>query len=270
MSRSLRVQLSLIFTDEDLFDNFITPLKENKELSGLIIKLLKTYYENDEVRDAVEGISYDNVFEDGGQVIDSTEAINQMRQTLAMQDFLFEQAKQTLDDGASEMDALMRANDIAKQAGVVKTESGDNGEVLAKLIIENPTSDSNPSTGVNSADNSELEGRVKKIEDAISGIFDLLKNGTYTQSTSTTSVMPVVEKTDEVVETPILKEEVEVPLIKEDKSEVLANQEVTPELKSDTVAEVTYVAEDNVISSPEPKEEDASGVLSDVLKDLLG
>ena len=90
----------------------------------MIVKLLYVYYNNEDVRNMIEGISFDDL-EGSEQVLNSTEAINKMRQTLAMQDYLFEQAKQTLDDGASEMDALMKVNDIAKQSGVVKTESTD-------------------------------------------------------------------------------------------------------------------------------------------------
>lgn len=243
MSKSLRAQVSLIFSDEDLFDNFVTPLKENKELSGMIVKLLYVYYNNEDVRNMIEGISFDDL-EGSEQVLDSTEAINKMRQTLAMQDYLFEQAKQTLDDGASEMDALMKVNDIAKQSGVVKTESTDVGEALVQISLDKPISGVQSEQENKTSNNNELEGRVNKIEEMLGSIMSMLQSGQFNQSSTSTSTEPIVKETEDVKETPILNEDSQVLTPQEDLSENLASEE--------------------------PVEEDASSELGDVLQDLLG
>lgn len=265
MSRSLRAQVSLIFPDEDLFDNFITPLKENKELSGMIVRLLTVYYNSEEVRNLIEGVSFDDVVDGADQIIDSTEAINQMRQAIAMQDFLYEQVKQTLEDGASEMDTLMRANDIAKQSGVVKTESTDVGEALVKLSLENPTSSSQPVSDSKPNNDNDLECRVGKIEEALNSIMDMLKSGSFTKDTSTTSnpVSDVEIKDEEKIS--ILNEDTQVPVVKIDEPTIL---EPTVESNNDLSQEVVDTIEDN--DNSEVQEEDASSMLDDVLKDLLG
>ena len=264
MSRSLRAQVSLIFSDEDIFDNFVTPLKENKELSGMIVKLLTAYYNSEDVRNLVEGVSFEDL-EGADQVIDSTEAINQMRQTLAMQDFLFEQAKQTLEDGASEMDALRRVNDIAKQSGVVKTEHTESGEALVQLSLENSTLRSEEKQEPKTFDSSNLESRVGKIEEALTNIMNMLQNGVSNQTTTPIKEEPVVEKVEDEPKTTILNEEPQVPTSEVQEEEV---SEPIIEEPVPTIPEPENIIEDG--SNLETSEEDASSELGDVLKDLLG
>lgn len=264
MSRSLRAQVSLIFSDEDIFDNFVTPLKENKELSGMIVKLLTAYYNSEDVRNLVEGVSFEDL-EGADQVIDSTEAINQMRQTLAMQDFLFEQAKQTLEDGASEMDALKRVNDMAKQSGVVKTEHTESGEALVQLSLENSTLRSEEKQEPKTSDNSNLESRVGKIEEALTNIMNMLQNGAFNQTTAPIKEEPVVEKVEDEPKTSISNEESQVPTNEAKEEEV---SEPIIEEPVPTISEPENIIEDD--SNLETSEEDASSELGDVLKDLLG
>lgn len=265
MSRSLRAQVSLIFSDEDLFDNFVTPLKENKELSGMIVRLLTAYYNSEEVRNLIEGVSFDDAVEGADQIIDSTEAINQMRQTLAMQDFLFEQARQTLDDGASEMDALMKANDIAKQSGVVKTEATDVGEALVKLSLGNPISDEQPISPDKPNNGNDLEGRVGKIEEVLNNIMSMLQSGSFNQSTNATSSPVSSTKTEDEEKTPMINEDTQVPVVEIDEPVV---SEPIVESNNNLSSEVVDTVEDS--DNSEIQEEDASSMLGDVLKDLLG
>lgn len=264
MSRSLRAQVSLIFSDEDIFDNFVTPLKENKELSGMIVKLLTAYYNSEDVRNSVEGVSFEDL-EGADQVIDSTEAINQMRQTLAMQDFLFEQAKQTLEDGASEMDALRRVNDMAKQSGVVKTEHTESGEALVQLSLENSTLRSEEKQEPKTSDNSNLESRVGKIEEALTNIMNMLQNGAFNQTTTSIKEEPVVNKVEDEQKTSISNEESQVLTTEVHEEEV---SEPIIEEPASTIPEPENIIEDD--SNLETSEEDASSELGDVLKDLLG
>lgn len=57
MYKILRTQVNLRFTNEDVFNNLVEPLKASRELSGLIVKLLTLYYSNKETRILVRGIS---------------------------------------------------------------------------------------------------------------------------------------------------------------------------------------------------------------------
>lgn len=259
MSKSLRAQVSLIFSDEDLFDNFVVPLRDNKELSGMITKLLYAYYNNEEVRNLIEGVSFNDVVDNAEQVFDSTEAINRMRQTLAMQGYLYEQAKQTLEDGTSEMDALLKANDIAKKSGVVRTESTDVGEALVNLSLEKTISESEIKEEVQPIENSDLAGRVGKIEEALSTIINMLQNGSFNQGTPPTSTVITEEK---------VQEEVKIPSLNVDTQVVPNQKEEEPIIESSVVS----VEETTTVSNDEVEEnvsmDDASDMLGDILKDL--
>lgn len=56
-----RVQLSLDFTDEELFRNFIEPYKKCRYLNKIIIKCLSACYYNKEIRLMIEETSIDNI-----------------------------------------------------------------------------------------------------------------------------------------------------------------------------------------------------------------
>lgn len=264
MSRSLRAQVSLIFTDEDLYDNFLTPLKENKELSGMIVKLLSAYYNSEEVRNMVEGVSLNDMVEGSENIIDSTEAINNMRQTLAMQDFLYEQVKQTLDEGASEMETLLKATDIAKQSGVVKTESTDVGEALGQFKLEDSTLGTQNRCSTEPTESTELEGRINRMEEAINQIMSVLQSGQVVQTSTQSTVAPIQPIYREEAKTESLSSVAQVPLVEKVEEQNL----VAPTTSSQVmISEEESITEDEV--NKEVKEEDASDELKDVLGDLL-
>ena len=61
MYKILRTQVNLRFTNEDVFNNLVEPLKASRELSGLIVKLLTLYYSNKETRNLVRGMLLDDI-----------------------------------------------------------------------------------------------------------------------------------------------------------------------------------------------------------------
>lgn len=61
MYKILRTQVNLRFTNEDIFNNLVEPLKASRELSGLIVKLLTLYYSNKETRNLVRGMLLDDI-----------------------------------------------------------------------------------------------------------------------------------------------------------------------------------------------------------------
>lgn len=260
--RSLRVQLSLIFSDEDLFDNFVEPLRDNKELSGMIIKLLSAYYYDENVQCAVDGVSIEDVVKDADKVMDSTEAmdkINAMRQTLAMQDYLFEQAKQTLDDGATEMDALMKVNDIVKTSGVVKTESDDVGERVIEISMDKSTSFDENKDSKNTNDDSDLEARVKRIEKAVSDLTNLINSVKFTQSSNTSDELSFKDESKDAEKTEVKFDDSKVSHSESNITEDFSSSDDTESYDS-AITETVH----------EEVEDDASDALSGVLADLLG
>lgn len=266
MSKSLRAQVSLIFTDEDLFDNFVTPLKENKELSGMITKLLSAYYNNIEVQEVVEGVSLKDSLE-GEEQSDSTEMFSRMRQTLAMQDYLFEQVKQTLNDGTSDMDVLMKANDLAKQSGVVKTESTDVGEAVSQFSIEDSTLKVKKEEEVKTDDSSSLECRVEKIENTLNELLSIMKSGQANQSTAATDNTDLSMNSKDESNFESLSSTAQVPLSVETK-EVVSEPSIPS--SQPTISEKVEIVEDIDNKETDLKEEDASEALADALADLLG
>ena len=247
MSRLLRSQVSLIFENEDLFDNFITPLKRNKELSGTIIRLLRAYYESEEVRALVDGVSFEDVIEDGDKVIDSTEAIdkiNQMRQTLAMQDFLFTQTEQVLEDGVCEMETLMRTNDIARRKGFMKTESTDVGEALVHLSLEDLTLESKNREDGKPSDNISLEGRVDKIEKTLTDMASIMKSIQEVLSSESISKPATSSADQEDSKTSSLVSEEQVIVSESIGSE---NSQDMKAISNDSIEESVSKQEDNAI-----------------------
>ena len=61
MYKILRTQVNLRFTNEDVFNNLVEPLKTSRELSGLIVKLLTLYYSNKETHNLVRDMLLDDV-----------------------------------------------------------------------------------------------------------------------------------------------------------------------------------------------------------------
>lgn len=280
MSRALRAQVSLIFSDEDLFDNFVVPMRDNRELSGLIIRLLTLYYNNEDIRNTIEGVSTEDL-EDAEQYKSVDDSIARMRQTLAMQDFMFTQVSQTLEEGASAIDAIMKTNDIIKQSGVVKTEQTDVGEAVTGFHFENSTSESEESTFDKHNEEGNLEGRVDKIEVMLSKIMSMLETNQFSGSTGTSEDVEVENETE--TEENFSTESIE-PLTSTTETE---ETDILDDIESDTVSEapvkevIEPVAPPKPVSPPEPTvtsvvedtvnlADDASSDLDDILKDLLG
>lgn len=280
MSRALRAQVSLIFSDEDLFDNFVVPMRDNRELSGLIIRLLTLYYNNEDIRNTIEGVSTEDL-EDAEQYKSVDDSIARMRQTLAMQDFMFTQVSQTLEEGASAIDAIMKTNDIIKQSGVVKTEQTDVGEAVTGFHFENSTSESEESTFDKHNEEGNLEGRVDKIEVMLSKIMSMLETNQFSGSTGMSEDVEVENETEteENFSTESIK-----PLTSTTETE---ETDILDDIESDTVSEapvkevIEPVAPPKPVSPPEPTvtsvvedtvnlADDASSDLDDILKDLLG
>lgn len=106
---AMRAQLSLQFTDKDLFDNFITPAKERRELNGIIIRCLSRYYYDEAVRNAIEG--YSETAEEPVQNSQLSAIFDDIHETLAMQSTMASMLETTISEGAEDMgDLLNRTN----------------------------------------------------------------------------------------------------------------------------------------------------------------
>lgn len=118
---SMRAQLSLCFDDENLFDNFIKPYKDEKLLNHLIVECLTAYYYDENVRLGIKAYSSDSVT-DSEEVTSTQSLVDGIRASLIMQDFLASELQNTIDAGTEDVpDVLNRTNEAAEKTGVVET-----------------------------------------------------------------------------------------------------------------------------------------------------
>lgn len=104
MSRILRAQLSLNFSDESVFDGLVIPLKQNKELNATVERLLSSYFYSEQVRGLVDGFDI-NEAKSLLSDIDTKrdEAFKSAKETLAMMSMLSASARSTMEDGIEDI-----------------------------------------------------------------------------------------------------------------------------------------------------------------------
>lgn len=152
---TMRAQVSLMFDDADLFDNFITPCKEERRLNGIIVKCLRAYYLDERVRNMIEGEELADDSDDSA--VKSTQSIcDSIRASFIMQDFLVEELKQTIETGIEDVgDILSKANASAEANGFGSSYQTKSGSTILQLEAPKqekaPEAVSTPVTGVVSA-----------------------------------------------------------------------------------------------------------------------
>ena len=129
---SMRAQLNLLFDDENLFDNFIKPYKEEKLLNNLIIKCLSAYYYDEDIRKGIEGQTEDLSGVD--KVTDTQSLVDGIRASLIMQDFLASELQNTIDAGTEDLPQILnKTNEAAERSEVAKTTQTEYGASVLKI-----------------------------------------------------------------------------------------------------------------------------------------
>ena len=162
---SMRVQLSLLFDDENLFDNFIKPYQNEKLLNNLIIKCLSAYYYDEDIRKGIEGQTEDL---SGVEEVTSTQSlVDGIRASLIMQDFLASELQDTIDKQTEDVSEILnKTNEAAEKSGVAKTTQTEYGASVLKI----GQFDSN-------TNNNKSEPEHKQPEDDLSTkVIDLVKS----------------------------------------------------------------------------------------------
>lgn len=128
---SMRAQISLQFADADLFENFVTPYKENRLLNSLIIKCLTAYYYDEDIRTSIESYSMLNSTNKDEQSMQSI--VDIIRENTVMQDYLATELQSTIDNGTEDIDNILnKTNEVARQTGVVKPSQTESGSSVLK------------------------------------------------------------------------------------------------------------------------------------------
>lgn len=128
----MRTQISLIFDDENLFNNFIIPYKEQRALNGVILRCLKAYYYSDEAREKIELANNQDYGEDGIRDEETEKILQGIRESLLMQSFLADELEDTLSQGVQDVsDILNKTNETAAEFNMAKTtRSQFNSQIL--------------------------------------------------------------------------------------------------------------------------------------------
>ena len=129
----MRAQVSLMFDDADLFENFITPCKEERRLNGIIVKCLTAYYQDERVRAMIEGGPSED--EAPSEAVQSTQSLcDSIRASLIMQDYLVEELKQTVDEGMEDVEGILsKANKKAESHGFGASYQTKSGSTILQL-----------------------------------------------------------------------------------------------------------------------------------------
>lgn len=134
-SNNMRAQLSLLFTDKELYENFIVPSKNNRMLHSIILKCLTAYYYNADVRNQIEGVEVNNTEVDNDHIRTQQESINNIRDILTMQGFLSQELDNTMQDGIDDFtDVLDRVNKTAENYGAMSSSRNEYGGKSVKLL----------------------------------------------------------------------------------------------------------------------------------------
>lgn len=292
---SMRAQLSLMFDDENLFDNFVKPYKDEKLLNNLIIKCLSAYYYNEEVRNLIEGTSLDDVA-DSEEVTSTQSLVDGIRASLIMQDFLASELQNTIDAGTEDVSSILnRTNEAAEKSGVAKTTQTEYGASVLKIEQHNlnigKTQESQSQTGSFTEPNDTLKiliMAVSKLAEASgnSEVVNLLHSS------------PVSEQAVEQVEVPktssvtpnqevLIKPQITKPISETSTSAVNDNFEVEEDFvkeepvvtKNDfepesvaialTQAENPDAGISTTIEAPANIDEDASDAIGELLGSLF-
>lgn len=131
---SMRVQLSIMLTDTDLYNGLVLPLKEQRELHSLVVRCLSAYYYSEEARNLIDGI---NPEEMKAGVSPTQDVCDNIRSYLAMQSFLTSELEQVLNDGMTDVsDILDGVNRMAEDSGVVKSTQSDFGSKTYQITAK--------------------------------------------------------------------------------------------------------------------------------------
>ena len=291
----MRAQLSLMFDDENLFDNFVKPYKDEKLLNNLIIKCLSAYYYNEEVRNLIEGTSLDDVA-DSEEVTSTQSLVDGIRASLIMQDFLASELQNTIDAGTEDVSSILnRTNEAAEKSGVAKTTQTEYGASVLKIeqhnlnIGETQESQSQTGSSVEPSDTLKiLIMAVSKLAEA-SGNSEVVNLLHSSPASEQVVVQSDVSKTSSVVtnQEVLTKPQITKPISETSTSAVNDNFEVEEDFvkeepvvtKNDfepesvaialTQAENSDAGISTTIEAPANIDEDASDAIGELLGSLF-
>lgn len=261
-----RVQLSLLFSDTDVYEGLIVPWKANRELNPLIIKLLSAYYYSDEIRGLVDTFGEEEIIcED---TTNFSQVIENAKSTLAYMSMLTEGARTVLADGIDDINNIASATggEPAKESkfGFSMPSFGDAlNEASQGVSNEHASQESQASmqTADTSGNMVAVNERINGLEGQIASLTETVANLSKLLLTSGVTVKST-ETVAESVEEPV--ESVEYSAQDDNTADAIADLEnltadsfgvATSSNKQGTHAEETIVQDAEQVSNEEVVEE---------------
>lgn len=261
-----RVQLSLLFSDTDVYEGLIVPWKANRELNPLIIKLLSAYYYSDEIRGLVDTFGEEEIIcED---TTNFSQVIENAKSTLAYMSMLTEGARTVLADGIDDINNIASATggEPAKESkfGFSMPSFGDALNGASQGVSNEPDSQEGKAS-MQTADTSGnmvavneringLEGQIASLTETVANLSKLL----LTSGVTVKSNEPVAESVAEPIES------VEYEAQNDDTADAIADLEnltadsfgsATSSNKQGTHSEETTAQDAEQVSNEEAVEE---------------
>jgi hypothetical protein len=261
-----RVQLSLLFSDTDVYEGLIVPWKANRELNPLIIKLLSAYYYSDEIRGLVDTFGEEEIIcED---TTNFSQVIENAKSTLAYMSMLTEGARTVLADGIDDINNIASATggEPAKESkfGFSMPSFGDALNEVSQGVSNEPASQEGKAS-MQTADTSgnmvAVNERINGLEGQIASLTETVANLSKLLLTSGVTVKSN-EHVAESVEEPV--EPVEYEAQSADTADAIADLEnltadsfgaATSSNKQGTHSEETTVHDAEQVSNEEDVEE---------------
>jgi len=247
-----RVGTSLIFEDEDFYEEYILPLKLNKQLSPFLIKLLRAYFLDDNVRQAVDSFDLEDImFSDTGSD-NFSDILADARNTLAMMSVLSESMEDEIKAGKTDIDGMLSKISTINTEREYREETEETEEVMALPVKEaEPVTETEPTTATKPSateDNARVEALEKSVEDLSKGMSDMQAMFmTFMQSMQAQAVPPQT-----IVPAPITatNESVGVAEVAEESVEITEEPIVVASESVTTVEESVMIVEESVMVQP--------------------
>lgn len=262
-----RAQLSLVFTDKELFENLIVPLKNKKLLHPTVVKCLTAYYYNPEVRRLIEGVEVVNTEVDTEPHINSQqESINNIRDILSMQNFLGKQLADTMEEGIEDFTEILdKVNQEATDMGVMHTTHNAYGTQSVKLLVQKPDNAQGNSEN-NEPQEVILPSDFAETITEMSDVLRLMKTSGFLGQLQESTTEEIPQETNNQIESVEIEDEEEevVAPVKASESKPVAKRG-----RKKTTSIVEPVEE--IVTETEPAQEEISnlGEASDALSELL-
>lgn len=270
MSSVPRVQLSLTFENLDYYYNYVKPVKDNREITPLVMRLLEAYFMDMNVQKAVDAYGLEDVGIDDMVQGEFNDALTKAKETLAMMSVLSESAKDVISDG------MMNIEDMVSQVDELHSAMGEPQSDSEEANVDVPRIDIS-SDKFSSGDNarlSQLETSVAQLSSDITELKDMFKHLFQTDATQVGSVDLKDSMQSETVDVPN-EESNEV----EDNLGIFDEDEIEPDVTSSTLDDMQSVVsiEDDtvlqdsgspVVEDVKPLRRSASDILADITATL--